>query len=237
MTQQPDDRSAKQLSGMPVLRFCARCRKSFENDLHRLTCSICGYELLPQGYCPVCENTWPLSPGEACPKHDVPLEPQPESGEDREAERPSNWAVAATFGNDTEAEAMRLRLEAEGISTFMENVRMGSGSMFQVATGGTALKVPVDRLADARVILDQDWTIPAGDDQIDNDDDWAGLDAEAGFESPSPDHEGGYLVHGRPFAACICGRDHCRRCSATPRTHGARPGLIAALTLLMGRAR
>ena len=77
---------------------------------------------------------------------------------------------------------MRLRLEAEGISTFMENARMGSGSMFQVATGGTTLKVPVDQLADARVILDQDWTIPASDDQIDNDDDWAGLDAEAGFE-------------------------------------------------------
>ncbi len=183
MTHQPDDCTAKQRPVALFLRFCVHCRKSFGNDLHRLTCSSFGQELLPAGYCPVCEKPWPLSPGEVCPKHDVVLEPQPEPGADREAESQSNWAVAATFGNDTVAEAKRLRLEAEGISTCLENVRMGSGSMLQVATGGISLKVPEDRLADAPVILAQRWTIPSSHDQIDeDDDDWAGLDAEAGFE-------------------------------------------------------
>ena len=168
---------------MPFFGFCVHCRKLLGNGLHRLTCSNCGQELRPAGYCPICENSWPLSPGEVCPKHDVLLEHQPEPGEDREAESQSNWAVAATFGNDTEAEAKRLRLEAEGISTRLENARMGSGAMLQVATGGISLKVPGDRLADARVILAQRWTIPASHDQLDEDsDDWAGLDVEPGFE-------------------------------------------------------
>ncbi len=180
MATQPDDRRTKQLPAISGVRFCSRCRKSYADHPWLSSCSVCGDELLPQGYCPICEKPWPLSPGELCPKHDLPLELQPAASQEPADAGPSNWAVAATFGDDTEAEAMRLRLEAEGISTFMENARMGSGSMFQVATGGTTLKVPVDQLADARVILDQDWTIPASDDQID--DDWAGLDAEAGFE-------------------------------------------------------
>jgi hypothetical protein len=124
-----------------------------------------------------------LSPGEACPKHDVPLEPQPEHGEDAAAEEQSTWVVAATFGNDAEPEAKRLRLEAEGIPTLLDNERMGSGSMLQIATGGIRLRVPRQSLADARVILSQAWTLPASQDLADDDDDgWGGLDHEGSFD-------------------------------------------------------
>jgi len=134
--------------------------------------------LLPQGYCLVCEEHWTLSPGETCPKHDVPLELQSETSKERATEERNTWVVAATFADDTEAEAKRLRLEAEGIPTHLENERMGSRSMLLVATGGITIKVPEDSLADARVILSQAWTIPTGPEQVDADDEWEGLEPE-----------------------------------------------------------
>ncbi len=178
MTTQPHDPSAQELAEMSVPRFCARCRRSYA-DYPRLTsCSACGEGLLPQGYCPVCETRWTLSPGESCPKHDVPLELQPETIEEQATEGRSTWVVAATFADDTEAEAKRLRLEAEGIPTRLENERMGSRSMLLVATGGITIKVPEASLADARVILSQAWTIPPSHDQVDADDEWEGLEPE-----------------------------------------------------------
>jgi hypothetical protein len=82
----------------------------------------------------------------------------------------------ATFADDIQAEAPRLRLEAEGIPTFLEGARMGSRSMYQVATGGVKLQVPEPLSADARVLLSQSWTLPA--DELD--DAWEDLIPEPG---------------------------------------------------------
>jgi hypothetical protein len=112
-----------------------------------------------------------LTPGQQCPKHDVKLEnssPTVASEEDAEF---SNWVTVETYADDTTARACRLRLESEGIPTRLENERMGSRSMYAVATGGVGLSVPAENLADARVILAQDWSIPPADDQIDGEDD------------------------------------------------------------------
>lgn len=63
---------------------------------------------------------------------------------------PTNWVVVATHGTDTDAEAKRLLLEAEGIPTILKNEHMGSASMFQIATEGIRIRVPQEHLADAR---------------------------------------------------------------------------------------
>jgi hypothetical protein len=90
----------------------------------------------------------------------------------------SNWVTLATYGDDTRAEAHRLRLESEGIPTLLDNGRMGSRSMLQVATGGMQLKVPEVYFADARVILSQIWSDPTAPGQDEFDDDWEGLGPE-----------------------------------------------------------
>jgi hypothetical protein len=111
-----------------------------------------------------------LSPGKMCPKHDVKLE-DPSLTNDAD-EDVSSWVTVETYADDTTASACRLRLESEGIPTRLENERMGSRSMYAVATGGVGLKVPAENLADARVILDQDWSIPPAEDEIDGDSEW-----------------------------------------------------------------
>ena len=70
----------------------------------------------------------------------------------------ARWVTVGTFGDDLQAEAPRIRLEAEGIPTFVQGARMGSPSMYPVATGGVRLQVPDTLLADARVVLSQDWS-------------------------------------------------------------------------------
>jgi hypothetical protein len=84
--------------------------------------------------------------------------------------------TVATFADDVQAEAPRIRLEAEGIPTFLEGARMGSRSMYQVATGGVRLQVPEPLTADARVLLAQSWMPPAED----LDDAWDELTPEPG---------------------------------------------------------
>jgi hypothetical protein len=86
------------------------------------------------------------------------------------------WVTVATFADDVEAEAPRLRLEAEGVPTFLEGARMGSRSMYQVATGGVRLQVPEPLVADARILLSQSWTLPADD----LDDAWDEMTPEPG---------------------------------------------------------
>jgi hypothetical protein len=61
------------------------------------------------------------------------------------------------------AEAPRIRLEAEGIPTFVEGERMGARSMYHVATGGVKLKVPDNLASDARIILSQTWSATAAE--------------------------------------------------------------------------
>jgi len=73
-----------------------------------------------------------------------------------------------TFADALAAEAPRIRLEAEGIPTFLEGERMGSLSMYQVATGGVKLQVPQPDLSDARILLRQSWSAAVEDDELDD---------------------------------------------------------------------
>ena len=158
-------------------RFCPRCGRD-SNPGARL-CETCGEKSLGQGYCPICERFWRLPVGVVCPKHDVDLEPEPE----RLDYRPSGatatrWVTVETFGDALKAEAPRIRLEAEGIPTFVEGARMGSHSMYPVATGGVRLQVPQSLAADARVVLSQTWAPVAAPDDLD--DAWDELAPEPG---------------------------------------------------------
>jgi hypothetical protein len=79
----------------------------------------------------------------------------------------------ATFADALHAEAPRIRLESEGIPTFLEGERMGSPSMYQVATGGVKLQVPESLATEARILLAQTWASAEGDDLDDAWDDLA----------------------------------------------------------------
>jgi hypothetical protein len=151
-------------------RFCPRCRGTVREDGAAL-CAECGEALQPQGYCAVCEDFWPQVAGTPCPKHDVALE----EGAPRRAEFPSSaggpaprWVTVRTFDDASKAEAPRIRLESEGIPTFLEGERMGSMSMYQVATGGVKLQVPQPLLADARILLRQSWSADVVDDELED---------------------------------------------------------------------
>ena len=182
MTIQPDDRPAMEDPESTAPLFCPHCRKSYAHSRNLMSCPICGLTLLQEGYCAVCGNFWALSPGELCPKHDLTLTLQSEVGDDLAGKGETNWVVADTFEVETEAEAKRIRLESEGIPTHLDNERMGSRSMLLVATGGIDIMVPEEKLADARVILSQQWTIPPENDPAELDDGWAGLESDAPFE-------------------------------------------------------
>jgi hypothetical protein len=77
-----------------------------------------------------------------------------------------------------QAQGPRIRLEAEGIPAVLQGERMGSRSMYAVATGGLKLQVPRPLEADARVLLSQSWTSPVSDDDLD--DAWEELAPEPG---------------------------------------------------------
>jgi hypothetical protein len=156
-------------------RFCPRCKREAPENPAIDRCPECREVLLPQGYCPICEKRLKLAVGQSCPKHDTTLATGPENDDANAATDDSNWVTLATYGDDTRAEAHRLRLEGEGIPTLLDNGRMGSRSMLQVATGGMQLKVPEVYFADARVILSQIWSDPTANDQYEPDDDWEGL--------------------------------------------------------------
>jgi hypothetical protein len=148
-------------------RFCPNCGR--EDSGGKTSCPECGTSLIHQGYCAICEDTWPLPAGVPCPKHEVELEPGPPKPPPTltDGEAPA-WVTVGTYPDPIQAEAIRIRLEAEGIPTFLEGSRMGSRSMYQVATGGVKLQVPENLLADARVLLSQSWTPPTADDDLDD---------------------------------------------------------------------
>jgi hypothetical protein len=147
----------------PPPLFCPKCTraKAGRSDL----CDECGETLLSQGFCSICERFWPHSPGEPCPKHDVPLE------DDRHVEAlgPSriDWVTVAAFPQVSAAQTARIRLEAEAIPTFLEGERMNAQGAFAIATGGVRLQVPRDLADEARIVLSQTW-IPADDDGLDD---------------------------------------------------------------------
>ncbi len=157
--------------------YCPLCRRDGSDG--KTTCPDCGESLVPKGYCGVCETYWHLPVGSSCPKHDVELVPGDGGSVNPLAEEAlgaKKWVTVATFAGDLEAEAPRLRLEAEGVPTFLEGARMGSRSMYQVATGGVRLQVPEPLAADARILLAQSWTLPADD----LDDAWDEMTPEPG---------------------------------------------------------
>lgn len=153
-----------------VPRFCPRCRRAGEVEIHATLCETCGETLRDCGYCPICESYLNQAVGELCAKHDVPLEsaavdPTPFEFASR------NWVTLETYADRSAAEGLRIRLEAEGIPTFLDGERMGSAAMYQVATGGVKLQVPEESLDDARILVSQTWTAPVHDPD-DLDDAW-----------------------------------------------------------------
>ena len=147
-------------------RFCPGClRAASEEDLR--LCAACGETLLPQGYCATCEDYWTLAAGMPCPKHETPLEagaPGRATFHTVASGSVPRWVTVGTFADAMEAEVQRIRLESEGIPTFLEGERMGSLSMYQVATGGVKLQVPQPLLADARILPRQSWSSEVEDD-------------------------------------------------------------------------
>ena len=128
--------------------FCAHCRKA-QRSTSRL-CPDCGETLLEQGYCDVCEQCLLLRVGESCPKHDVPLQSlpsQPFNALFQEAA--SNiWVTILRVHHPTVAIAPRLKLEAEGIPTFLEGERMGP----ETGLFGEGLRLQVPRMHSAQAL-------------------------------------------------------------------------------------
>jgi hypothetical protein len=158
-------------------RFCPRCGAPGVDDA--TLCGDCGETLVPQGYCAVCEAYWTLPPAAPCPKHELELVlPGDRPWQEARPQPSEPWVTVARFGDALRAEAPRIRLEAEGIPTFIEGERMGSPSMYHVATGGVKLRVPASLVADARVLLAQSWSTPQDDDDFD--DAWEDLGPNSG---------------------------------------------------------
>jgi len=143
-------------------RYCPKCRLAERDDSDGRLCRECGESLILQGYCPVCEDHWRLGVGALCPKHDVVLEASSPSSSEPITSGPStSWVTVTVFPNSLAAAVPRTRLEAEGIPTFVEGERMGGLGMYNVATRGVKLQVPANRVADARIILSQSWSLPS----------------------------------------------------------------------------
>jgi hypothetical protein len=159
-------------------RFCTDCGRPGGVPEDRSLCSHCGGMLAVQGYCPICEARVRRRVGDLCPKHDVTLleeDPYPLQ-RPWEGSAAISWVTVKRFPDSLAATGARIRLDAEGIPTFLEGERMGAPAMYRVATGGVKLQVPAEFLADARVILSQDWSWP--DDELELDDRPATADEE-----------------------------------------------------------
>lgn len=160
-----------------VSRICPRCRRADRVESHVTLCRKCGETLEPRGFCPICESFVNQPLGEYCDKHDVPLEE--EAGTPSAAELSSKkWVTIGTYPDRSAVEGLRIRLESEGIPTFLDGERMGSAAMYQVATGGVKLQVPEELADEARILVSQVWS-PPGDDPDELDEAWDDL-------APSP---------------------------------------------------
>ncbi|MDX2035942.1 MAG: DUF2007 domain-containing protein [Isosphaeraceae bacterium] len=158
-----------------TLYYCPRCERRSENGPG--LCPNCGDTCRIGGFCPICDQSLPVAIGAPCPKHDLPLLDPVEADAEPPGSESVELALIRAFTDETEAGAARVRLEAEGIPTFLDSARMGSRSFYSNATGGVKLLVPRELEADARVILDQVWTVPETEDEIEED----------AFENLAPD--------------------------------------------------
>ncbi len=161
--------------------FCARCGQP--GPLDALLCPECGEGLVPQGFCPVCDRYLRAPEGSYCPKHDLVLTVgQPPEKPALRVGDENDWVTVGGYASPHEAEARRLRLEAEGIPTFLDGLRMGTHAIYAVATGGIKIQVPRALASEARVILSQTWAAPESADDLD---DWDDLEPEpASLVSP-----------------------------------------------------
>jgi len=177
-----DRRQPVDSEGEPGPRYCLGCGRGAASDLLVQACPSCGDRLASGGYCSVCEDFWRLPADSLCPKHEIPLTATaPPSIRPDLGPGPIRWVTVGSYPDSLAAEPPRIRLDAEGIPTFLEGARMGSRSMYQVATGGVRLKVPERLAAEARVILGQTWRVMAAelDPEADllADDDWDEVDS------------------------------------------------------------
>ena len=159
-------------------RYCPRCR--IEGKADGPLCVECGETLRDQSYCPTCEGFWKLDAGADCPKHEVELldeAPAPPEVFGSPGERTSLVTVA-TFSHPNQANAPRIRLEAEGIPTFLDGERIAGNTLYQVATGGVRLQVPSSLASAARILISQTWSAPPDADDLD--DAWDELAPEPG---------------------------------------------------------
>ena len=170
----------------PVPPFCPRCRADGDGDGDQRLCRECGESLQARGYCPTCEASWNRPVGDPCPKHEIPLDEVPPPDHAGPSGRPPEaWVTVATYGHPNEANAARIRLEAEGVMTFLDGERIAGSTLYQVATGGARLQVPESLAATARILLAQTWSArldphPADPPDDLDDDPWAGLAPDPG---------------------------------------------------------
>jgi hypothetical protein len=154
--------------------YCSRC--GHEETTASPLCVTCGDMLRPEGYCPICEAFLKRDAGALCPKHDVELLPEPDPDEGIPLDGMSTKLVTvASYTYPNDASAARIRLEAEGIPTFLVGERVAGTTLWQVATGGVQLQVPETLESAARILLDQTWAPPKT------------LDEDDAFEELGPD--------------------------------------------------
>ena len=163
-------------------RFCPRCGIAGRAD--RELCAECGETLRSQGYCPICEGFRRQDVGTDCPKHDVELvaEPPRHKPFGHPGER-ARLVTVATYSQSSQANGPRIRLEAEGIPTFLDGERMANS--YHVASGGVRLQVPADHASAARILIDQTWKPLPEIAGISDDDDWD-EDSEGEEADPAP---------------------------------------------------
>lgn len=158
--------------------FCPRCGKTGPARDDSDLCPDCGDPVANQGFCPTCEDHWPQASGTLCPKHDIKLweeAPPPMDLGDR-----TKLVTVATFSHPNQANPPRIRLEAEGIPTFLDGERIAGTTYYQVATGGVRLMVPAELASTARILIDQTWAAPPILDDDDTEDAWDELAPEPG---------------------------------------------------------
>jgi hypothetical protein len=171
-----DDASRIETRPQPP-RYCPRCRIIGPDE--GALCAECGETLLGQGYCPTCERFWKLAPGLECPKHDVELLDQAPPELVLPPGDRASLVTVATFSHPNQANAPRIRLEAEGIPTFLDGERIAGNTLYQVATGGVRLQVPSSLASAARILIHQTWAPPPESDDLE--DAWEDLAPEPGI--------------------------------------------------------
>lgn len=145
--------------------FCPKCLRARVHD--DALCTSCGERLLRQGYCGICESHKLLEVGAICPKHDCELTETPPTLEERlgvSRLADIEWKTVRAFAAPRDAEGPRIRLEAEGIPTFLEGERAASNVVGHAIHSGLKLMVPESMVAEARVILDQSWRADTDDE-------------------------------------------------------------------------